>query len=703
MIMKKIITSSYHQIISSLLLLFLAIANINAAPLKNIPVTVVQQTGDVLHIFASGDEFFNYLHDADGFTIIQNAEGNYMYAIYEGDKIVPSQFMVGAVNPAEVGLSPFVLLSNEQYQEKRAQWFKFEDISRAKTPGRNQGTLNNLVVFIRFSDEANITTPFSSINNIFNNQTPGYNSMVNYFNTTSYGKLHLPSSFYPAPDENLILSYRDIYPRSYFQPYHPVNNPNGYDEDDWWERAEREHDLLRRAVEYIADMVPADLNIDYDDDGDVDNVCFVVSGNVGAWNTLLWPHKWSLFSQHVTIRGKRVYEYNFMLIGAPSYFNTAVLSHEMQHTLGFPDLYHYATEYRDLRPVGNWDIMESNPNPPQQSGAYMKWKYGNWLNQPTVIQPGRYTLNSVGSGTGIVSYKIPSSVYNQFFVLEFRNPADPFENFNYGNLPGLLIYRINTTWDGNAAYNGNDVFDEVYIFRPNGSTTEAGIINQANFGVNGRVNFNPTTNPKPFLTDGTFVSDLFISDITIDGNQVSFTYSKDSIPPVYYRINATAVTNDGPGTIEPSGEIEVLENTNQTFIIQAEEGGKCVYEIQFIIVDGVVYEPQNDEERRRMEYTFVKVTEDHTIEAVFGGVGINENKKSKILFTIQPNPAKDNFEITFQEPVYTQIPVQIFDIQGLLLKTIYVNNEKTAIDISNFAKGFYIVMVGNEAKKLIKR
>jgi len=768
-----LITSSSHHLIILSLFLFFSIGNVNAAYLKDIPMTVMQPNGDTLHCYASGDEFFNYLHDKDGFTIIQNREGYYVYAIYDGDNIIPSQFVAGSVNPSAKNLQPNVRISNEQYQARRAAWFNFEDIPRDRTPGRNHGTLNNLVVFIRFSDETEITTPLSTVDNMFNNQTPGYNSMINYFRTTSYGHLNVPSSFYPIPEGDLILSYQDIYPRSYYQP--DSVSIDGY--YDYWERTEREHQLLKRAIEYVAGMVPPNLNIDYDNDGYVDNVCFVIKGNVNAWSSLLWPHRWALWTEDAYIHGKQVWDYNFMLEGASGYFNTAVLSHEMQHTLSFPDLYHYNEDSRYLRPVANWDIMESNPNPPQQSGAYMKWKYGNWLNEPTIIQPGKYTLNSVGSGTGFVSYKIPSSNYNQFFVLEFRNITDFFENFgsNYGT--GLLIYRIDTRWNGNAQHDGDTTFDEVYIFRPDGnSPTENGNIHLANFGTDGRTTFDATSNPIPFLTNGNFVNNLSITDITINGDKVSFTYNHGTtqfygvafhpnggegvmLPQMFeaevaqslryntfslegktflgwartpdgeveYTNNQSVVIDDdmvlyakwnfsytitasvllalcgdnGCGTIDPEGEVEVLENTNQTFIIERCEGTDSF--ISVIIIDGIELYPQNEEEKHRMEYTFENVTANHTIGAHFVCLGISEHKKTNISFSIQPNPATQSVEITLSpsELIYDGVIAKIYDAQGLLLKTISLSAEKTQIDVSNLAKGFYIVKIGNEAKKLI--
>ena len=775
-----IISSPHHLIISLFLIFSFSIFSTQAAYLKDIPTKLIQPNGEVLHCYASGDEFYNYLHDKDGYTIIQNNEGYYMYAMYDGNIIVASQFVAGTVNPSTIGLQPNVTISTKEYHARRSIWFDYDDIPRHKTSDRNHGTLNNLVVFIRFLGEAEISTIFSSVDNMFNNQTQGYNSMINYFKTTSYGHLTIPSYFFPEPNGNLILSYEDIYPRNYYQPYHSVTNPDGYQGgDNGWERTTREHTLLRNAVEYIANHVPTDLNIDYDDDGYVDNVCFVIKGNVGNWANLLWPHRWALWSEYASIHGKQVWDYNFMLEDESHYFSNAVLSHEMQHTLSFPDLYHYY--HSGPTPVGNWDIMESNPHPPQQSGGYMKWKHGNWLFEPTIIQPGKYTLNSIGSGLGFVSYKIPSNDPSQFFVLEYRNANDPFDKC-YPNGTGMLIYRINTTWNGNAGYNPPEgVYDEVYIFRSGGNDpTQYGTIEQAHFGPNGRTVFDANSNPKPFLTHGEMVTGLSITDITITGNKVSFTYNggttqfvsvayqpnggksimvpqmfeagveqnlytnsftfpgetflgwaltpdgeveytdnqsiaiyEDIVlyavwslpPPVYYTIMASVLqpVKTWPLTIIPEGEVQVLEHSSQTFVIQADTTYPLAPKIVAIEVDGMLYYPQNEEERYRMEYTFDNITKNHYIIAISDATGVNENQEINDLFSIQPNPANELCEISLTDVGLTMqnITVQIYNIQGLLLASLPLSNKKTQIDISNLTKGLYFVTIGHETKKLI--
>ena len=58
-------------------------------------------------------------------------------------------------------------------------------------------------------------------------------------------------------------------------------NINGY--NNTTEGPTREHALLQRAINYISSLVPSSLNLDFNNDGDIDNICFVVKGDVGDW------------------------------------------------------------------------------------------------------------------------------------------------------------------------------------------------------------------------------------------------------------------------------------------------------------------------------------------------------------------------------------------------------------------------------------
>ena len=82
-----------------------------AAPIEELPTTVIQPSGQELDLYVSGDEFFNYLHDEDGNIIIKNYDnGYYYYAIIEdgnvvaGDTVVSSsEFEVMSSNSASIG------------------------------------------------------------------------------------------------------------------------------------------------------------------------------------------------------------------------------------------------------------------------------------------------------------------------------------------------------------------------------------------------------------------------------------------------------------------------------------------------------------------------------------------------------------------------------------------------------------------------
>ncbi len=169
----------------------------------------------------------------------------------------------------------------------------------------------------------------------------------------------LPSHFSRAPDE-YVLSYEDSNPRAFYMPYNSVTNPEGYTNDS--QRTLREHTLLVNAVEWvnINSPVPTSLDLDYDNNNRVDNVVFIIKGGTTAWSTLLWPHRWSLYSQDVYIHGKKVHDYNFQLETSLAGSGVGVLCHELYHSLSAPDLYRYVNN--DITPVGGWDLMASNNN-----------------------------------------------------------------------------------------------------------------------------------------------------------------------------------------------------------------------------------------------------------------------------------------------------------------------------------------------------
>ena len=509
------------------LLVFISTLALKAAYFERVPITLIQPNGDTLHCFATGDDYYQWLHDEKNYTIILNQQtGFYVYANLVGDVLVPTTLIPG-VNQPDFQLTPGLNISSEKMLALRKYMEDQVPKSENNTRSLNRGKMNNLVLFIRFSDDTEFTTLFSEVDQKFNDSSSvNAVSMYNFVKNVSYQQMYVLSHFYPAPAADQILSFQDIYPRNYYLPY-SSQNPNGYQNNDTVnQRTVREHDLLERAVAFLKDSIPSNVDFDYDDDGKIDNISFVIKGEVGDWADLLWPHRWSLFSDSITINDLRVWDYNFLLANS-GYFSASTMSHELLHTFGYPDLYRYA--YNGT-PVGSWDVMAGNANPPQQANMYCKWKYGNWIDEiPEITEAGFYTLYPNQNNRESSVFKIASPNPDEFFVLEFRRKLLPFDS----GIPnsGILIYRINSLYNGNAGTNFTDVFDEVYLYRYDGTMETEGAINAAAYYLNNPLlnTLNPWTNPYPFLTDGTVCFFELNQFSAKNADSITFYYSPQPI------------------------------------------------------------------------------------------------------------------------------------------------------------------------------
>ena len=520
------------------LMSLMALASFGAY-LVDVPYTYTQPDGTTVECLVTGDEYYHWVHDPDGFVILRDEAGFLVYADKMDGKLVPTPNLVGQSDPWKLGLQPGLLPDAKDLEEAR--------FARGSEPAPNApktGTLNNLVIFIRFSDQSEYTDAGSLYAGLFNTDAT---SMQNYFLETSYNALAVSSTFYPPQPGSTVVSYQDAHPRAYYSPYNASTNPIGYNGDS--QRLTREHTLLVNAVNAVAAGVPVGLVIDGDADGKVDNTCFIIQGATDPWGTLLWPHRWALYSQTVNINGKRVYDYNFQLSQVTG---SSVLCHEMFHSLGAPDLYRYSScGYPD--PVGGWDLMASNRTPPQHMNAHMKLRYGTWIASiPKITAPGTYTLNPLTSNTNN-AYRIDSpNSTTQHFILQYRRKAGTFET----SLPssGLLVTRVDAYTSGDA---GCSPPDELYVYRPGGTYTAGGTLDNALFSSDlGRTAINDTTDPASFLQadppGGTATAGspggLNIYDVSSAGATISFKVGLCQ-PPALAPASAAFYSAGGSGSV----------------------------------------------------------------------------------------------------------------------------------------------------------
>jgi M6 family metalloprotease-like protein len=495
---------------SLIILILMVLATMNAALILDQPVNLQQPDGTWLALYASGDEYYNYLHDAEGYTIMQHPEtGFFVYAVSDKGSLSASEYNVHEYEAAALPISAGLRISESEYRYRR-QLFAVPSRYQSRAP--TEGTLNNLVVYIRFADQTEFPEPRSVFDPLFNADDGITPSMLSYYEEVSYNLLTISSTHYPLTDMQNNLSYQDEEPRAYYSPYNAVTNPLGY--SGWEERAIREQVLLANAVAYIESQVPPDLDIDGDDDNRVDNVCFIIRGGNDNWADLLWAHRWSLYMVEAYINGLRVMDFTFQ---PRTQVNVGTLNHEMFHALGAPDLYHYNTDV--YAPAAMWDIMEGGNG---HMSGYMKYRYGNWIEEiPLISSSGTYSLAPLTEADNNI-YRINSSNPLEYFVLEYRRRVPSSYEMNLPS-EGLLIWRVDATLHGEGNADGPP--DELYVYRPGGTGSTNGNPSAATFNADyGRTEFNDATNPADWLQHGGY-GGIFIHQTGSAGDSISFIYN----------------------------------------------------------------------------------------------------------------------------------------------------------------------------------
>ena len=358
-----------------------------------------------------------------------------------------------------------------------------------------KSNINNIVIFVRFKDEDEFINEHNA--KMYMEHYNGNNlSLKSYINDLSYGYFNVQSSLFPINSEGKHYSYETKKPRDCYRPY-SSNNLKGYREEDI---NQREYELLTEVLNSCKPMVenqfPTSDELDFYCDGKLDNIIFVFKGKEDSWKDMLWPHQFEMdnkFAQrnNVQIGGKYLGLYNLMMESSFKQENIGTTVHEFLHTLGYQDLYRYKS---NGIPVGQWDLMSIQYPIPQFPLGIPRSEYGALCAPPTDInQGGRYTLypSTTKDITKTILYKIESPTIdntNEYFAVEYRASTFSEKNkepividddldlstdtqYHWDNvLPseGIIVYRVNkTVLTGNAASDGKENKDSIFIFRPN--------------------------------------------------------------------------------------------------------------------------------------------------------------------------------------------------------------------------------------------
>ena len=448
-----------------------------AIPASRTAKAIHQPDGTTLTIKLVGDEFYHFNTTADGYTIVKDDSGVFVYAQKSGNKLVPTTVKAhdAAMRTAQEQaflstISKYAVDTDGQTsgEARRAK----RDAKPRKIKTINYDQFAGLVILVNFNDcKFSMKDPASYYNHMINDEgytgftddngkfvsCPG--SMHDYFSDNSGGK------FRPKFD---VLGPVDINYSCLF--------PNGAN-------------LLLMSPMISSIMTALDDDVDFskydtDYDGSIDMVYFIFAGmpsnyegNDSRW---LWPHQ-----QDLTLTLK-----NWDLVRVGHYAcsteksgwadtpesivveGIGTMCHEFSHLLGLPDLYDtdYTRSGGESHDPGGWDLMAygSGYDASRCPAAYTifeRYSLG-WANPKVINAEGKYTLNALESSNEGYIIKTPNS--KEFFMLENRQPVKWD-----AQLPGhgMIVARVDSSkvWT-NTNINNNPSRNYYELLRAGNST-----------------------------------------------------------------------------------------------------------------------------------------------------------------------------------------------------------------------------------------
>lgn len=418
-----------------------------AIPASPCPIELQQPDGATITLHLRGDERFHWYEDTEGYTVVYS-KGAFVYADLAPDgRLRPTPNWVGRINPAEVGLTPRILPSQETIHRIRSNALKAspQDAETPPSAVPPHGTVKNLVVLCRFSDhpynthtrtQADYDTLFNAVGGHPTLAPTG--SVRDLYYEDSYGQMTLVSTVVPwvtLPQTEAY--YTDGY--SGFGEY--PQNAQGMIED-----------ALNQVDAYV-DFGEFDL----DNDGYVDAIDVIHSGYgdeaFGA-GFRIWSHRWSLWalsggrwtSQDRNSAGEfvKVYDYHtepaLWGVSGQNIVRFGVIAHETGHFFGLPDLYDTDANSEGIGSYcmmsNSWGFDFTQLHPPHFS-AWCKIFLG-WVEPTQILRPGTYVAPQAETNPTVyrVDFNYPGGEY---LLIENRQPAGHESAMPQG---GLCIWHI---------------------------------------------------------------------------------------------------------------------------------------------------------------------------------------------------------------------------------------------------------------------
>lgn len=540
----------------------LGAATLWARPALKGALAVKQPDGTTVTIRLHGDEHLHFNTTDDGYSIVRNDQGFYVYAQKQNGQLVPTRLVahdtqertaeeVSFLKSTAKYLAPD-MSSQTQETMKRLQADRARTLAQRKADLYNYSQFKGLVILVQYND---CQFKYSDFNEIMQH-------MINDENYTGDSRTNIPrDNYFVAKNITCTGSMRDYFrdnSNGVFNPTFDVVGPVNVNRSQYYVNGNDNAEQLMIDACTAADSQVNFKDYDTDNDGKVDMIYFIFAGLPsyiqGNDSRLLWPHQYDIsYRRNVTKDGVRLGRYacSTELFGMQSY-NWSVLEgigtmcHEFSHVLGLPDFYDTNNmDQNDCVCPDNWSVMANGADfnyGRTPCGYSLFERYALGFTMPQVIkETGTFTLDNLSQSNA--GYRLNTPVSKEYFMLENRQKTKWD-----AELPGhgMLIFRVDSTntqvW---TYYNSvNDYANHPYyeLLRAGGLKYEDGYRTGADSdpfpGTNRVTTINNETTPNLKTWTGRN-NTLGLRNITEQGGKITFeTYDVNVLTEIVLAENA---------------------------------------------------------------------------------------------------------------------------------------------------------------------